>query len=226
MSRQQNTVRRVAPHSQKRELGRLLICVGLLVGSLALTVSLKHRPKPAIPAQVVATAPETMKPSPEVVAAYSVAADLPKYISIPTIETEKVRVFQLGLTKNYSIAAPTNIHDAGWYEESSRPGKPGAMFIYGHVSSLESKGIFYDLYKLKPGDVIRVTRGDDTVFSYAVVSTKKYAAQEVPMDTVLAPVRAGQQGLNLMTCAGHIDAKTGEFSERLVVYASLTKNER
>ena len=197
-----------------------------MMGSLALTVSLKHRPKPAIPAQVVATAPETMKPSPEVVAAYSVAADLPKYISIPAIETEKVRVFQLGLAKNYTIAAPTNIHDAGWYEESSRPGKSGAMFIYGHVSSLESKGIFYDLYKLKPGDVIRVTRGDDTVFSYVVVSTKKYAAQEVPMDTVLAPVRAGQQGLNLMTCAGHIDAKTGEFSERLVVYASLTKNER
>ncbi len=226
MFRKQKTARRVDQHSQKRELGRLLICVGLLMGSLALTVSLKQHPKPAVPAQVVTTVPESTKPSPEVVAAYSVAADLPKFISIPAIQTEKIRVFRLGLTKNYTIAAPTNIHDAGWYEESSRPGKAGAMFIYGHVSSLETKGVFYDLYKLKPGDVIRVTRGDETVFTYAVVSTKKYAAQEVPMDTVLAPVRAGQQGLNLMTCAGQVDAKTGEFSERLVVYASLTKNER
>lgn len=222
MSSQHKLTNKQPDRGQKRELGKLLILSGLLFGSLSIAILLKQ-PKPSLPRQATGPTPEILKPSQDAIEQYAVAPDLPKFLSIPAIQVDKVRVFRLGLEKNYTIAAPTNIFDAGWYEGSSKPGQAGAQFVYGHVSNLDAHGVFYDLYKLKPGDTIRITRGDDVVFTYSVVSTQRYPASDVPMDKVLSPIKAGRQGLNLMTCAGHVEA-TGGFSERLVVYASLTKS--
>ena len=95
------------------------------------------------------------------------------------------------------------------------------MFIFGHVSSWTANGVFHDLKKLKPGDQIAVTRGDDKVFIYQVVSSKVYSADDVDMNEVLSPVNAAKPGLNLMTCSGSVIKGTNNFSERLVVFTSL-----
>jgi LPXTG-site transpeptidase (sortase) family protein len=123
--------------------------------------------------------------------------------------------------KSGQIAVPDNIYDTGWYDGSSKPGQPGAMFIYGHVSSWTADGVFYNLKKLKTGDQIIVTRGDNTTFTYQVSLTKIYPYNNVDMNTVLAPVNPAKPGLNLMSCTGQVIKGTSEFNERLVVFTSL-----
>lgn len=210
-----------------RWIAGALIGIGILCGGAAIVLT-PRQAQPAAPLSAAtndsAPAPVADKPAPKEIAAYTVAPDLPKYVSIPAIKVDTVRVMQLGLTKNRSIASPANIFDAGWYKESAKPGQDGVMFMYGHVSNWEANGAFHDLKKLKPGDTITVTRGDDHNFTFKVVRSETYPASTVPMDKVLTPAIAGQQGLNVMTCAGQVIKGTNDFSERLVVYTTLIKS--
>jgi sortase A len=187
-----------------------------------------HRSGPpgnlAISSVDVASAPSSVKPAAQVVASYSVAPSLPKYISIPAIGISNTRIIRLGILANGQIATPDNIFDTGWYDGSAKPGQAGAMFIYGHVSSWTADGIFYNLKKLKPGDDITITRGDNQIFTYQVVTSKIYPYMNVDMSAVLSPVNPSIPGLNLMTCTGQVISGTSEFNERLVVFTSLVKS--
>lgn len=197
--------------------------IGLAVSGTLLFNSSKDTLKPPPDAlhSASASAPSAVKPSQEVVDTYTVEPDLPKYITIPSVGIDKTRILRLGLDKNSAMAVPNNSFDTGWYDGSRKPGQQGAMFIYGHVSTWQAPGIFYNLKKLKPNDIVVVTRGDDKVFTYQVVSAKIYPADAVDMNTVLSPVNAGTPGLNLMTCTGAIIKGTSEFTERLVVFTKL-----
>lgn len=208
---------------RQRLVASLFIMVGLVLGVTALLLSARTsttatEPPPEVQSQ---SAPSSEKPSTEAVNNYAVAPDLPKYINIPTIEVPKTRIIQRGLTKNNQIAEPDNIYDTGWYNGSTKPGQKGALFIYGHVSSWQANGVFYNLKKLKPGDKIYIVRGDNKQFVYQVVSLKTYNYKHVDMDQVLSPIDVAKPGLNLMTCTGRIIKGTSEFNERLVVFASL-----
>lgn len=200
----------------------LLILMG--VTGIVFGVGLLFRRSP--PSSSHATAPRlepalsTKKPEAHDVKAYTVAPTLPKYIAIPSIRLDETRVVSLGLLKNNQIASPNNIYDAGWYAGSAKPGEAGAMFIYGHVSSWQAKGVFYDLKKLMPGEQVLVTRGDNKKLTYKVITTKTYQADKVDMDTVLRAIDAGKPGLNLMTCTGHVIKGTNEFDQRLVVFTT------
>jgi sortase A len=203
----------------------LLIVIGLSGFGVSARLYL-NQPKP--PKQVsgvdVASAPSSTKPSPRAVASYTVAPDLPKYMNIPAIDIQQTRVIKLGHLANGEITTPDNIYDAGWYEDSAKPGQSGAMFIYGHVSSWTAEGVFYNLKKLQPGDKVTITRGDNKKFTYQVVSSKVYPHDKVDMHAVLSPTNPNKPGLNLMTCTGKIIKGTSEFSERLVVFTSLASS--
>jgi len=71
------------------------------------------------------------------------------------------------------------------------------MFIYGHVSSWPADGFFYNLQKLKPGDDILITRGDNTTYTYRVIKSVVYPYNAVPMSTVLNTVSDATSGLTL-----------------------------
>lgn len=194
----------------------LAVVAGLV---LMFTSGKNHQPIPPSGSEILPT-PSSTKPSSSKINNYQVAADLPRYIFIPSIGVTKTRVFQLGLNKKNQIASPDNIYDVGWYKDSAKPGKDGAMFMYGHVSSWTANGIFYDLKKLKPGDEIIIQRGDGQKFTYQVRQQKTYQVKNVDMQAALKPIEAGRQGLNLMTCTGSVIPGTSEFDQRLVVFAS------
>jgi LPXTG-site transpeptidase (sortase) family protein len=202
-------------------LGLVLIIIGIIGIVLSFMIN-ANQPKPPKIAKGVAVqaAPSSVKPAPETVAAYNVPPSDPKYIAIPAINIANTPVLKLGLLKSGAIATPDNIYDTGWYDGSSLPGQSGAMFIYGHVSSWTANGIFYNLKKLAAGDKIIITRGDNTVYNYQVISSEIYPYNNVNMSQVLAPVNS-QPGLNLMTCTGQVIKGTSEFNERLVVFTSL-----
>lgn len=207
----------------KRRFAAILLSIGVLLALYGCAVALHDH---TAQHHLVApgsneTVPSSAKPNEHDVAAYSVAPLLPKYIAVPTLGIEQARIMSLGLVGNHQIAAPGNIYDAGWYKASTQPGQPGAMFVFGHVSSWQHRGIFYNLSKLRPGDQIMITRGDNKTFIYTVVTTRVYSYQNVDMPTVLAPINPHSPGLNLMTCIGQIMPGTNKFSQRLVVFTSL-----
>ncbi|HVV25671.1 MAG TPA: class F sortase [Candidatus Saccharimonadales bacterium] len=211
---------------QRLVAGSFIVIGFVLAAAAAGLIIHDHAVRPRPPADSLRTssAPSSKKPSAAAVNSYRVAPDLPKYLSIPAISVPKTRVMQLGVTKNDQIATPNNIYNAGWYNRSAKPGQNGAMFIYGHVSSWQADGVFYNLKKLKAGDTVSITRGDNKTFTYQVVSSKIYDYRQVNMNQVLAPINAGKPGLNLMTCTGQVIKGTSEFNQRLVVFTSLASS--
>jgi sortase A len=212
-----------------RLLSRQGVAIGLILFGIALAIICiallihqnNNEPKPPPGALTSKSAPSSVKPSTQAVASYSVPPNNPKYIAIPAIGIPNTPILKLGLTSSGAIAVPDNVYDTGWYDGSSLPGQSGAMFIYGHVSSWTADGIFYNLKKLKTGDSITITRGDNKTYTYQVVATKVYPYTNVDMSQVLAPVNSNKPGLNLMTCTGTVIKGTSEFNERLVVFTSL-----
>jgi sortase A len=206
-----------------KQFAYVLIIIGILAAGAAVFLLIRdHRSAVHTPG-TNQSAPSSAKPKQAAVTSYQVAPALPKYINIPAAGVPTTRIVQLGLTKNNQIAVPDNIYDAGWYDQSAKPGQSGAMFIYGHVSSWQASGVFYNLKKLKAGDKMTITRGDNQTFTYQVVSSKIYPYNAVDMNQVLAPVDPSKQGLNLMTCTGQVIKGTSEFNERLVVFTSLVQ---
>lgn len=214
-----------------RIIAWFLITTGLVVLALAGVMYVRQTSDgpPPLPQQLVvpgetAVLAPVAKPSTKVVAGYKVPPTLPKYVSIPAIGVNKARILSLGLTGDNAIAVPTNGYDTGWYNGSAKPGQAGAMFIYGHVAGWNEGGVFYNLKKLKPGDKITVTRGDDTIYTYQVDSLKVYPATSIDMNTILSPTDPAKPGLNLMTCVWTIVNGKSEFNSRQVVFSSLVTN--
>lgn len=162
--------------------------------------------------------PATRKPDTSEFDNYKVAADLPRYIFIPKIAV-KAMIKQVGITKDNQIDTPANVHDTAWYNQSAKPGQPGAMLIDGHVSSWKTHGVFYDLKKLVAGDSISIERGDGTILAYRVTKKETYDADKVDMAATLAPINPAKPGLNLITCAGNVVKGTNDFDKRIVVFA-------
>jgi sortase (surface protein transpeptidase) len=197
--------------------------LGLLLSGLLYISRPKAQPYETIQSIDVDLAPSTVQPPVTEIAKYNVPATLPKYIDIPAIAMPQSRVIQLGLKRSGEIATPSNIFDTGWYSSSAKPGQAGAMFIFGHVSGPKVPGVFANLKKLKSGELIKVTRSDDKVYTYRVISQKVYPYNHVDMRAVLAPVNPRQPGLNLMTCTGKVIAGTHNYNQRLIVFTSLVK---
>ena len=160
----------------------------------------------------------TVKPSAAAIRQYVVAPNLPRYLKIPKLGVN-ARVLQVGLTASGAIGTPNNVYDTAWYLGSAEPGQTGATVIDGHVSSWTTKGIFYNLKKLVPGDSIQIVRGDGTVFNYQVVRTQAYNVKSVNMHAAITPVTSGKSGLNLITCTGDVLKGGGGYSQRLIVFA-------
>lgn len=160
-------------------------------------------------------APSTTAPA---TSNYQVAADHPRFLNIPKLSVH-ARVLSVGLTKDGSINSPGNIYDTAWYSGSALPGGPGATLIDGHISSWTSRGVFYGLNKLVPGDQIQLQRGDGQAFNYRVITVKTYAADAVDMNAALSPITPGKPGLNLISCSGDVLAGTNDFNQRIVVFA-------
>jgi LPXTG-site transpeptidase (sortase) family protein len=166
------------------------------------------------------TPPSTAPVTAKTVAAYQVAPDLPRYIKISKIGVN-ARVLQVGVTSSGALGTPTSVFDTAWYTGSAKPGEAGATLIDGHVSSWSSNGVFYNIKKLVAGDTITIQKGDGTLLTYSVVKTVAYDASNVDMQSLVQTAQVGKSGLNLITCGGKYDSKSGEFTQRIAVYAVL-----
>lgn len=162
--------------------------------------------------------PKEEKPSQAVMSSYAVDPNLPRYIRINKLGVY-ARVQRQGLTKTGALKAPGNVYDAGWYENSSKPGEGGAMLLDGHVAGPTAKGVFNRIKDLKAGDVIEIERGDGQKFSYAVVKSTVSDVASTDMSAALTSVTPGKAALNMITCTGKYNSSTGEYDQRITVFA-------
>jgi len=146
---------------------------------------------------------------------YRVPVMQPRYIVIPKLSV-KARVTRMSVDYNSQLQRPRNIHDAGWYENSSKPGDGGgAILINGYMNGQTNEGVFLDLDKLVIGDKIQIIRGDSVLFQYKVIKTQEYSANNVDMAATMRSWAKGSQGLNIMAYSSPVDSK-----KTLVIFAA------
>ncbi|MDQ5972059.1 MAG: hypothetical protein QG553_218 [Patescibacteria group bacterium] len=194
-----------------------MVGICLLISGLILFTSENNTATPQNFTAATA-APETAKPSSNEVADHQVAADLPRIIAIPS-NNVNARVMAVGTDKLNRIASPINVHDVGWFNQSSKPGQLGVMVMNGHVSSSSTPGVFYDLKNLKIGDKVYVEQGDGSRHSFLVKEKVTYDYDKVDMLKVLRPINSDKPGLNLITCTGKLIKGSHEFDKRVVIFA-------
>jgi LPXTG-site transpeptidase (sortase) family protein len=106
--------------------------------------------------------------------------------------------------------------EAGWYRFTSVPGSVGNSVIVGHVDTYVGPAVFYNLYRLRPGDVIDVETGAATA-AFAVRWVHEVAKAQFPVDQVFGGTREHQ--LWLITCGGAFDYQTGHYLDNIIVSA-------
>lgn len=152
-------------------------------------------------------------------AAYTVPADQPRYIYIPTLGVN-ARVMSVGVNSRGSIDTPSNLNDTAWYDGSAKPGQEGQVFIDGHTSfNRHLNAAFNNLPKLKANDQVVIEKGNGERVSYRVVATKTVETGKVDMGEALNPPAGAKKGLTLMTCTGTFNYRNQTADKRFIVYA-------
>ena len=164
------------------------------------------------------TAVDESAVNPAQIASYTVSAQQPRYIYIPSLNLDKSRVRPIQIDANNLLQNPTNINDAGWYTKSATPGSGGQLVMTGHSSGINHDGVFKQLKTLKAGASIMIQRGDGQIFGYKVVDNKSLTIQQLNATALGA---TGSEGLSIITDGGKWVPKLASFDRRIVLRAVI-----
>jgi sortase A len=182
-----------------------------------------HRDIPVISTQTITDSSDTPDESPvSSDRVYEVAEDQPRRIVLPSIGAEGF-VQRVGVDQHGAIAVPGNVHMAGWFVGNDTPGSKGLGIIDGHVQGRYQTGVFKKLGQLKPGDNFELEYGDKSRKQFSVVSVTSYPVESVnePLFKKLPSIEAQ---LNLITCGGIYDKRSGQYQERVLVVSKRTES--
>ncbi|MEW2385936.1 class F sortase [Micromonospora sp. NPDC047707] len=149
------------------------------------------------------------------------AESRPVRLAVPAIQVS-APVEPVGQARDGSIAVPPleRAEETGWYDRGPTPGEPGWSVIVGHVDTRRGPSVFYNLYKLKTGDMIEVTRADGSVVVFRVDSVEHFPKDQLPADRVYRD--DGPPGLRLITCGGDwVGGRTG-YADNVIAFATMT----
>ncbi len=170
-----------------------------------------------VPAPVVTYSTETPEEKLPVDAGYSWKGQKndPKRIVISKIGVDSL-VQNVGVDQNQQIAVPNNIHIAGWFIDSVRPGESGLSIIDGHVNGVSSdEGVFKRLNELAEGDTVQIIMGDDSVVDFKVYSNQEIATAD-SASVLYSQVPEIENQLNLITCTGNFDRTVRQYDKRQI----------
>ncbi len=189
-----------------------LLCGVTALG--AITVGISRVPRDPSVKFITSSTPSTTVVSP----APPLARSLPQVLLVPSLGIN-IAVGQLGLQANHQVQVPANAHSVGWYRLGPTPGEIGSAVILGHVDSYQGPGIFFNLKSLPVGALIEVRRVDHSTALFRVTSVVQYAKTDFP-DALVYGSRRGRI-LNLVTCGGTFDHRTGSYESNIVVFSRL-----
>lgn len=142
------------------------------------------------------------------------AANDPKYIDLPTIKGGGY-LQNVGVDQKKAVAVPNNIHMAGWFVDTVRPGEMGNSVIDGHVNGRVNAGIFKNLAKLKKGDKFTIEFGDSSKKSFEVEEIVTVKTADAA--SVLFSQKPGiTKQVSLITCGGTFDKKIQQYDQRVI----------
>jgi sortase (surface protein transpeptidase) len=142
----------------------------------------------------------------------------PVRLQVPAIGVDS-ELMPLGLKADGSLEVPLSGFPAGWFTGGPKPGEVGPAVMAGHVDWGGSRGVFFDLRSLKPGDGIAVTRADGSTVHFAVVSVQQFPKNAFPSAAVYGDL--DHPGLRLITCGGSFDRSERSYVDNIVVFADL-----
>lgn len=157
--------------------------------------------------------------------AYEVPADMPRFLSIPSIGIYRSPVMQVGVNSRGEMATPPYLYNVGWYTGSSLPGTNGVSVIDGHGGPY-SNAIFEHLPSLAVGAEIIVEMGDGRKYNYYVADVANLPIGSEAnnyMNTAFRSPQTGRGSLTLITCTGDwvVRDNIRTYSHRLFVRALL-----
>lgn len=208
------------PHKKPLPVGTIF--------SAALTpqpIAATATPQPATPSpSEAATSAETATPEPSPSPSPSPTpppdeSPLARLI-IPTIHVDAPITLR-GVDPDGTMQDPNGPDDVAYYTFSGRPGfGPGNNAVFaGHVDYYPHRtAVFWNLDKLRPGDVIEVALQDGTTYIYRVTDAVVYPATSAPVAQIVGPTP--QETVTLITCNGTFSG--GHYNNRLVVRAERT----
>lgn len=205
----------------------LSLGVGLLSAGLSVFLQTKGLTVEALSAQIpLPVAPMALSvPAPAGVASSYEIPGKPVRLIIPAIGVS-ANIQSVGLFWNGdgSMGIPTNFTDVAWYNGGPMPGEPGSAVIDGHLDGKNIKeAVFYNLGKLKAGDVVEVVDAAGKTLQFKVVGSKTY-----DYNAPTAEIFSGDSSkarLNLITCAGDWNKSQKLYNKRIVVFTELVTAE-
>ena len=139
-------------------------------------------------------------------------------LRIPAIDVESALI-PLGLAANGTLEVPPSGSPAGWFTGAPTPGERGPAIIVGHVDWKGRNGVFHDLYALKPGARVLVSRKDGAVAEFEVTAVRHFAKDRFPTRLVYGNI--DRSGLRLVTCGGSFDQQKHSYEDNIVAFAEL-----
>jgi hypothetical protein len=149
-------------------------------------------------------------------------AGTPVAVRIPSLGISSP-LESLSVGPSGALGAPVDYDQAGWYADGPVPGEIGPAIIAGHVDSETGPAVFFRLAELGVGDEVIVDTDIGRALTFTVTARTQSAKAAFPTADVYSNVPRPE--LRLITCAGVFDRSAGHYTDNLVVFASLARNE-
>jgi len=129
-------------------------------------------------------------------------------------------VIELGGPRSGAISVPTfaQVGDVGWYRYGAIPGQRGNAVLLGHVDTYQGPAVFYNLYRLLPGDQVTVDLSRHDSQRFTVRWVKEVPKTDFPAGKVFGYSRG--RHLWLITCGGQFDYVTRSYLSNIIVYTT------
>ncbi len=199
------------------------ISISVSSNAAALARAAKGSDVPAPTSNATSTTPASVTSShlaPVSVPKRGRATNEPSRLIIPSIGVDAV-VQSVGLSKTGSgdIGIPSNFTDVAWYNKGPVPGEPGIAIIDGHLDGRTvPEAVFYHLADLPIGESIYV-KDRAGVQQRFVVTGRQVLPNEADTSGLFARTDIPQ--LVLITCAGDWLPEKHEYTDRVIVFATL-----
>lgn len=206
----------------KETLALLALIVLGVVAMVVIAIVLRPKQTPPPTAQSDAVTYSTDQPDEEKPGdnyKWKGAADEPQKIIMPSIGVDNF-IQKVGVDQNKQVAVPNNIHLAGWFVDTVKPGQKGLSILDGHVNGRKNDGIFKDLDKVKEGDKFQVQLGDGSMKNFEVTAIKIVPLNDAA-NVLFSQDAKTESQLNLITCVGTYDKNARTYDKRAIVTARL-----
>lgn len=127
----------------------------------------------------------------------------------------------LGLNPDKTVQVPplSAPGQAGWYSLGAIPGDPGPAVILGHVDSHAVEGIFFRLKQLKPGDVVSISRADQSTIAFRITHVDTVPKSSFPTNAVYGDTPGPE--IRLVTCGGDLDTAAHSYLSNVIAWGVL-----